>query len=162
MGIFFAAEDHCENNFSGGNNNFSHTGSDGSSPSERISRYGTWSLSGENLAWGPTEARDALLALFVDDGIPDRGHRDNIFAGGWEQAAVATCNAVSVWNFAAGFEHNSASQSEENYDWTYECPGAGGNGGNGGNGGDGGIPKGATAMTSFAAVVFAAISTLLF
>lgn len=39
-----------------------HTGSDGSSPSDRMARYGNIiSPSGENLAYGSIDAKDAIL-----------------------------------------------------------------------------------------------------
>ena len=37
------------------------------------------SIYGENLAYGPYEARDTLLTLAIDDGVASRGHRKNIF-----------------------------------------------------------------------------------
>lgn len=61
-----------------------HTGSDGSSPSTRMARYGNViTPSGENLAYGPIDALDAVVQLIIDDGVPGRGHRSNIFASGY-------------------------------------------------------------------------------
>ncbi|GAC1477215.1 MAG: CAP domain-containing protein [Gemmatimonadaceae bacterium] len=57
-----------------------HTGSDGSSPADRVARYGRWDVSlSENIAYGPTSARDIVVQLIVDDDVPDRAHRTNIF-----------------------------------------------------------------------------------
>lgn len=59
-----------------------HEGSDGSNPETRISRYGRWggALS-ENVsysAFATATARDVVIQLLVDDGVPGRGHRRNI------------------------------------------------------------------------------------
>jgi uncharacterized protein YkwD len=57
-----------------------HYGSDGSSPSDRIQAYGTWGgMVAENIAYGITIADVVVEQLIVDDNVPDRGHRKNIF-----------------------------------------------------------------------------------
>jgi uncharacterized protein YkwD len=58
-----------------------HTGSDGSSPGDRISRYGKWGVSyNENVDYGAfSTGRDVVIDLIVDDGVRDRGHRRNVF-----------------------------------------------------------------------------------
>ena len=57
-----------------------HDGSDGSSPADRLDRHGFWNMIfAENLAYGPDRARDVVMGLIIDDGVPDRGHRANIF-----------------------------------------------------------------------------------
>ncbi len=64
----------------GASGGFGHTGPDGSSPSDRIERHGRWeSLIGENVAYGQRSARDVVAAFIVDDGVPGRGHRKNLF-----------------------------------------------------------------------------------
>jgi uncharacterized protein YkwD len=76
-GMSRGAADHCADQAPGG---FSHTGRDGSNPGVRMSRYGAWGLIwGENIAYGKTSARDIVLALIIDDGLPARKHRKNIF-----------------------------------------------------------------------------------
>ncbi|MBY6095502.1 CAP domain-containing protein [Ferrimonas balearica] len=56
-----------------------HIGKDGSTPADRISRFGQWRGSaGENLFYGEADrevGRFVVMALIVDDGVPDRGHR---------------------------------------------------------------------------------------
>ena len=52
-----------------------------------MDRYGDWDISaGENLSYGPEDGTDVVMALFVDDGVPDRGHRVTLFK---ENLAVA-------------------------------------------------------------------------
>jgi len=59
-----------------------HVGKDGSSPSDRVTRYGQWDGQlTENVAYGAFEgvtAREVVIQLLVDDGVPDRGHRVNV------------------------------------------------------------------------------------
>lgn len=67
----------------------SHSGSDGSSPFDRMARYARLvSPAGENLSFGPSKALDNLLNLIIDDGVPSRGHRTNIFNSEWKDAGI--------------------------------------------------------------------------
>jgi uncharacterized protein YkwD len=87
-----------------------HTGSDGSSPGSRLSRYGSWQQSySENVDYGPfLTGRDVVIDLLVDDGVPDRGHRRNIFDAAARVAGIA-CGAhprlrsMCVIDQAAGY-----------------------------------------------------------
>ena len=55
-------------------------GTDGSNPSDRQSRYVKLEgFSGENIDYGEKEPLDVIMALMIDDGVPGRGHRTNIF-----------------------------------------------------------------------------------
>lgn len=61
-------------------NHFFPQGSDGSSMVSRVERYAAWSGSiAENIDMGNSDATDIVIALIVDDGVPTRGHRNNIF-----------------------------------------------------------------------------------
>lgn len=68
-----------------------HTGSDGSTPGTRISRYGTWGVSySENVNYGQVlSGREVIVDLIVDDGVPSRGHRTNIFDSSARVAGIA-------------------------------------------------------------------------
>jgi uncharacterized protein YkwD len=67
-----------------------HAGRDGSHASERVERYGHWDVAlSENIAYGPSTARDVVAGLIVDDNVPDRGHRRNIFDPTVRVAGVA-------------------------------------------------------------------------
>jgi uncharacterized protein YkwD len=55
-------------------------GSDGSQPSDRAARrLGTPAYCGENLDFGTESPREHITSLIVDDGVPSRGHRENLF-----------------------------------------------------------------------------------
>lgn len=60
---------------------------------QRISRHGAWLVTiGENIAYGPYAAdrgREVIIQLIVDDGVPGRGHRKNIYTDVFRQAGVA-------------------------------------------------------------------------
>jgi uncharacterized protein YkwD len=82
-----AAADHCADQING---RMGHDGSDRSSPGTRISRYGDWGGAwGENLAYGKKNARDIIMALIIDDGLPARKHRKNIFNPKFNVAGAA-------------------------------------------------------------------------
>ncbi len=81
-----AAKAHAQDQSDG---TIGHTGSDGSRPYERLARFGVEnSGSGENIAYGPATAQQVMLNLIVDDGVPDRGHRTNIFSPDWSMAGA--------------------------------------------------------------------------
>jgi hypothetical protein len=83
-----AARDLAAAQVSGG---VGHTGANGSTPGSRISAHGTWGSSyNENVAYGQfLSGRDVVVDLLVDDGVPDRGHRRNIFDSRVHVAGVA-------------------------------------------------------------------------
>jgi uncharacterized protein YkwD len=43
----------------------------------------------ENIAYGENPARAVVIQLLVDDGVRDRGHRDNILDPKWTIEGVA-------------------------------------------------------------------------
>ncbi len=81
-GLCRGAADHCAEQVGGA---IGH-----GDPGKRISRYGKWGVSwGENISYGKTSARDIVLALIIDDGIPGRKHRTNIFSPKFNYAGAA-------------------------------------------------------------------------
>lgn len=87
-GLSLAAKDHAEDQ--GETSETGHTGRDGSSPFDRIERYGLWlSTAGENIDYGNDDARRIVLSLIIDDGVPSRGHRKNIFNPQFKAAGIA-------------------------------------------------------------------------
>jgi len=92
-GMSAAAADHAADLSTSGS--ASHSGADGSTPFDRLSRYGRWSGSAaENIALGaPEEAaeevRMRVMQLIIDDGVPGRGHRENLFNASFTVLGVA-------------------------------------------------------------------------
>jgi hypothetical protein len=80
------------------NDIFSHTGSGGSNPGDRIEAEGYEAYGwGENLAWRGTwpSAPDTAEStaqleenLFVDEGYPERGHRTNMLNEAWTEVGI--------------------------------------------------------------------------
>ena len=68
-----------------------HTGSDGSSVTMRVARYGTWQKSlSENIDYSEVSSGDEIIQnLLIDDGVSDRGHRRNIFDPSARVAGIA-------------------------------------------------------------------------
>jgi uncharacterized protein YkwD len=86
-GMSRAAADHCADQADGG---FGHAGRDSSHANGRMARYGTFGGSwGENISYGKATARDVVLALIIDDGLPARKHRQNIFNPNFNVAGAA-------------------------------------------------------------------------
>lgn len=86
-GMSRAASDHCADQADGG---FGHEGKDRSHAGQRIARYGKFSGGwGENISYGKSSARDVVLALIIDDGLPARKHRKNIFNPSFGYAGAA-------------------------------------------------------------------------
>jgi len=87
-GLAAAAADHVRDQ--GPIGGLQHRGTDNSDPARRASRYGRW-IQGvaENITYGENPARAVVIQLLVDDGVPDRGHRDNILDPDWGAAGVA-------------------------------------------------------------------------
>ncbi len=73
---------------------------------DRIARYGVWlGTMSENIDYGSRTARRVVISLLVDDGVPGRGHRTNIFAPASRYAGVAcgphrTYGVMCVTDFA--------------------------------------------------------------
>lgn len=83
-----AAADHV--NDQGPTKSTGHSGTDRSTTKKRIERYATWSGSiGENINYSFTDPRWVVIQLIVDDGVPARGHRKNIFSFTFKKAGVA-------------------------------------------------------------------------
>lgn len=74
-----------------------HDGGKSGGMRERIDRHGTWSgRIGENIGYGPNSARLMIMELIIDDGVPDRGHRKNIFSTHFKTAGAA-CGSHPVY-----------------------------------------------------------------
>lgn len=67
-----------------------HIGSDGSTPLDRVKRYGEWTTIGECISYGQRTASMILAAFLVDEDTPDRGHRINILGSNYTSVGIAT------------------------------------------------------------------------
>jgi uncharacterized protein YkwD len=57
----------------------SHIGTDGSTPEERLARYGEHrEQCGENVVFGMRSPKETVYHMLIDDGSPERGHRANL------------------------------------------------------------------------------------
>jgi uncharacterized protein YkwD len=104
-GVYAAAKLHGDDMLK--NTKFSHVGSDGSYPWDRIAKAAPDLSDGnENLVGGPYEIRQAVILLLVDSGIPDRGHRKTLLNPGWNFVACRELGQIGkmpncwIQNFA--------------------------------------------------------------
>jgi uncharacterized protein YkwD len=71
----------------------SHTGSDGSSPGDRITRAGyTWSAYGENVAYGYATPEQVMNGW-----MNSPGHRANILNCSFKEIGVGLAQPGSYW-----------------------------------------------------------------
>lgn len=106
-GLTAAATDHVEDQ--GPIGGLEHQGTDGSDPARRANRHGRWvGAVAENIAYGENPAREVVIQLLVDDGVSDRGHRDNLLNPSWGAGGVAcgphqTYQQICVMDYAARY-----------------------------------------------------------
>ncbi len=87
----------------------------GDNPFARMDRFGQRTgYAGENIFYGNRDPRGIVCALIVDQGVPDRGHRKNLFNRNFAQAGVAyghhaAYGAMCVIDFASGYIDRSGS-----------------------------------------------------
>lgn len=106
-GLARAARDHAR--YLGSRGLLSHQGADGAGPAARLDRQGRWqSLVAENISTGEEDPRMVVVQLLVDDGVPSRGHRRNLFNPDLHQAGAGEAphtayGTVCVIDYADGF-----------------------------------------------------------
>jgi uncharacterized protein YkwD len=118
MGMALGARDHVKDQ--GPRGGMEHKGTDGSMAWDRVNRYGAWKTKiSENMSFGPASGRDVVVALLIDDGVAERGHRKNILdpeihiAGvscGYHKLYRVMCDIVHATSFV---ERQTASTGKE-------------------------------------------------
>jgi uncharacterized protein YkwD len=91
-GIYMAAKKHAKDQ-EAHQWTLLHTGSDGSQPWDRISKFSPAMIGGgENIAgsYPKPSARDIVIQLLIDEGIPGYGHRYNLLNPQWTHVACLT------------------------------------------------------------------------
>jgi uncharacterized protein YkwD len=87
-GMSISAREHVA--YQGPRGLIGHRGRGGSNPFARINRHGRWwRVAGENISYGPDSAVAVVRDLIVDDGVPNRGHRINMFRADYRVAGIA-------------------------------------------------------------------------
>ena len=102
----------------------SYQSSDGTEPEERICKYGNYYESlGENIDFGPNDAMGVLVSLTLDDGEPERPHRENLFKQDYYKLGIACgphkseyqmCVMDFAYDFEGFHEKENAVDEEEN------------------------------------------------
>ena len=106
-GLARAARAHAQ--YLGSHGLLSHQGADGSGPAARLDRLGRWqSRVAENISTGEDDPRRVVIQMLVDDGVPGRGHRLNLFNPDLHQAGAGEAphtayGTVCVIDYADGF-----------------------------------------------------------
>ena len=106
-GMVKAAKAHVDDLVSSGKSG--HRGSDGSQPGQRLDRFGRWNEAyGENIVYESRTPRYDVIEMIIDDGTPNRGHRENLFAEDFRVMGVAAGKRpggpiLGVVTFAVGY-----------------------------------------------------------
>ncbi|MBI5191222.1 MAG: CAP domain-containing protein [Nitrospirae bacterium] len=107
-GLERAAREHVDKQGAAGQTG--HVSPDGLSMSDRVGRCGTWQKTiGENISYGTDDPRRIVMLWIIDDGVPGRGHRANLFNPDFKVAGAAVGphkvhGTVCVVDMAGGFE----------------------------------------------------------
>ena len=87
-----------------------HVTSKGANPQKRIEKYGVWEkCASEDISYGNFNARQIVISLLIDDGVPSRGHRENIlnpcsrFAG-VAQGTHSSYGSMCVIDYAGNYK----------------------------------------------------------
>lgn len=105
----------------------SHDSTDGRTMSDRIEAYCEWDTTcGESIDIASKSGQEVIVSFLVDDGIPSRGHRDNLFRHDFKYVGIACgphkdFETIVVIDFTGGLrEQGKPFFDYENY--KYEFP----------------------------------------
>lgn len=113
-GLSLAARDHVAEQ--GPRGAIGHRSRDGSTISDRLNRYGRWQeATAENISYGESQARMIVAVWIIDDGVPERGHRDNLFnkdlkIAGVSCGAHAAFKSICVVDFAVRYQEKNSTE----------------------------------------------------
>ena len=83
-----AARFHCAD--TGPSGHIGHESIDGTSMGDRLKRFVKDRMhKGENIDYGNSSAEDIVVSLVIDDGVPSRGHLQNIMNSSYRRAGAA-------------------------------------------------------------------------
>ena len=79
--------------------------------SKRFKKYCSYASLGENCSYGYPTAKEIVITLLVDDGVEDRGHRNNILSSYYKNVGVAIGShkkykTMCCIDFAYGYQEN--------------------------------------------------------
>ncbi|THD81771.1 MAG: CAP domain-containing protein [Phenylobacterium sp.] len=86
-----------------------HVSPNGAGLSDRLHAHGVWAgLAAEDISYGYHDPAEVVRQLIVDSGVPNRGHRENIFGAHYQAAGVSCAphreyGAMCVIDFAGAF-----------------------------------------------------------
>lgn len=86
-----------------------HVSPSGATLGQRLQQHGVWAgLAAEDISYGYEDPAEVVRQLIIDSGVPNRGHRDNIFGAHYQAAGVACAphrawGAMCVIDFAGAF-----------------------------------------------------------
>ncbi|MBC8005413.1 MAG: CAP domain-containing protein [Verrucomicrobia bacterium] len=92
------------------NGGIGHISSKGANPQKRIEKYGKWDIcASEDISYGDFDARQIVIALLIDDGVPGRGHRENILSpcsrfAGAAKGSHPTYKSMCVIDYAGSYQ----------------------------------------------------------
>lgn len=86
-GLWMAARDHASDITRNGV--LGHTGTDASTPAQRVKKYVSLPSIGEVVTYGFSTADLILASFIVDQDTPDRGHRENLLNGKFTMVGIA-------------------------------------------------------------------------
>lgn len=116
-GLVKAGRDHCADQ--GPKGTTGHNSTDGSNPGKRIAKYGTSMGWGENIQYGDVKCgMDIVKQLIIDDGVPSRGHRTNVFKADFTGLGVAVGShskfqSMCVQVFGIGYKDKHTGTKED-------------------------------------------------
>ena len=84
--------------------------------STRISHRSSWTTIGENLAYNSWTGFGNIVSFVVDDGVPSRGHRWNIYQGYNNPSTLFTHSGIFCTCMNQDYENSNAYRYE-----TYCC-----------------------------------------